>query len=68
MRKISNFRNVFGKKLDLLSDKHKDYLQIPKLKREKNFPKLQKDLKKLSLTANIPKEQFASLNELMGFV
>ena len=72
MGRLSNFRNPFGRKVDLFSDKHKDYIEIPKLRREKNSPKLLKDLKsdfnQLTKTADIRKEQFATLNELLGFV
>ena len=59
-------------KIDLLSDKNKDYLDIPKLRKEKNFLKHQKDLKssfnKLTDTNNLSEEQFATLDQIMGFV
>ena len=56
----------------MFSDKNKDYLEIPKLRQEKNFPKHVKDLKssfnKLTNKDNLSEEQFATLDQLMGFV
>ena len=56
----------------MFSDAHKDYVEIPKLRRESKFPKRQEDLKsefnQLTITGDIPKEQFATLDELIGFV
>ena len=72
MNKLKDFRNVFGKKIDLLSDENKDYLEIPTLRKEKNFPKHQKDLKssfnKLTDRKNSSEERFATLDQIMGFV
>ena len=72
MNKLTDFRNVFGKNINLFSDDKKDYLEIPRLRKEKNFPKQQKDLKssfnKLTDTNNLSEEQFATLDQIMGFV
>ena len=72
MNKLTDFRNVFGKNINLFSDDKKDYLEIPRLRKEKNFPKQQKDLKssfnKLTDTNNLSEEVFATLDQLMGFV
>ena len=72
MNKLTDFRNVFGKNINLFSDKNKDYLEIPRLRKEKNFPKHEKDLKssfnKLTDTSNSSEEHFATLDQLIGFV
>ena len=72
LNRVKDFRNVFGKKIDLFSDKHKNFIEIPKLRREKHFPKLKNDIKsefnQLTIADDIPKEQFATLDELIGFV
>ena len=53
-------------------DENKDYLEIPKLKKEKKFPKHQKDLKSSFNnhrdTNNLSEEEFATLDQIMGFV
>ena len=56
----------------MFSDEKKDYLEIPRLRKEKNFPKHEKDLKssfnKHRDTNNLSEEEFATLDQLMGFV
>ena len=56
----------------MFSDENKDYFEIPKLRKEKNFPKHEKDLKssfnKLKDTNNLSEEEFATLDELLKFV
>ena len=72
INKLTDFRDVFGKIINLFSDEKKDYYEIPKLRKEKNFPKHQKNLKssfnKRTDTNNLSEEQFATLDQLMGFV
>ena len=45
IRKQSNFRDVFGRKMNLFNGEKDKYTEIPKLRREKNFPKKLQDLK-----------------------
>lgn len=45
IRKQSNFRDVFGKRIDLFSGENVEYVGIPKLRSEKHFPKKPQDLK-----------------------
>ena len=72
INKLTDFRDVFGKIINLFSDEKKDYYEIPKLRKEKNFPKHQKNLKssfnKRTDTNNLSEEQFATLDQLMGFL
>ena len=67
VNKLSDLRDIFGKIINLFSDELKDYNEIPRLRKKKNFQKHLKDLK----SSHIEVEDitnFATLDQLMGFV
>ena len=68
-KKLSNFRNVIGEKINLFSDENKNYIEVPKLKIEENSSKriqdLKTPLKQKQLIKSNDQTSFISLNDLI---